>query len=92
MMDGSLLPRLVQESLEEYLGIMPAVVVTGARQTGKSTLASELTTTPRLFLSLDDFDLLDQARRDPDSHIGGTQPVPIRVCRPGRGRAPAPHR
>ena len=77
MMDGSLLPRLVQESLEEYLGIMPAVVVTGARQTGKSTLAAELTTTPRLFLSLDDFDLLDQARRDPDSLIGGTQPVTL---------------
>lgn len=32
------LPRLVGEELQERLGVMPAVVVTGARQTGKSTL------------------------------------------------------
>ena len=57
--------------------MMPAVVVTGARQTGKSTLASELTSGRRTFLSLDDFDLLDQARRDPESLMAGTQPVTL---------------
>ena len=57
--------------------MMPAVVVTGARHTGKSTLASELTSGRRTFLSLDDFDLLDQARRDPESLMAGTQPVTL---------------
>jgi predicted AAA+ superfamily ATPase len=38
----STLDRLVARSLGERLRIMPAVVVTGARQTGKSTLAQEL--------------------------------------------------
>ena len=56
---------------------MPAVVVTGARQTGKSTLAQELTPGRRRFLSLDDLDPLDQARRDPEALLGGRQPVTI---------------
>ena len=38
MMDATL-PRLVGPSLQDRLRVMPAVVVTGARQTGKSTLA-----------------------------------------------------
>jgi predicted AAA+ superfamily ATPase len=36
------LPRLVGRALVERLRVMPAVVVTGARQTGKSTLAAQL--------------------------------------------------
>ncbi len=36
------LPRKVQIALAERLRAMPAVVVTGARQTGKSTLAEKL--------------------------------------------------
>ena len=35
---------------------MPAVVVTGARQTGKSTLARDLIPVRRCFLSLDDLE------------------------------------
>ena len=38
-MASSALPRLIGKSLEDQLEIMPAVVVTGARQSGKSTLA-----------------------------------------------------
>ena len=53
---------------------MPAVVVTGARQTGKSTLAQELTPGSRRFFTLDD---LDAARRDPEALLGGNQPVTI---------------
>ncbi len=37
--DLRILPRAVLPGLGERLGVMPAVVVTGARQTGKSTLA-----------------------------------------------------
>ena len=56
---------------------MPAVVVTGARQTGKSTLAQELTQGNRRFFTLDDLDVLDAARRDPEAILGGSQPVTI---------------
>jgi uncharacterized protein len=55
-MDNQTLPRLVAKSLTDRLRVMPAVVVTGARQTGKSTLANELTPGKRRFLSLDDLD------------------------------------
>ena len=56
---------------------MPAVVVTGARQTGKSTLAQELAPGPRQFLSLDDLDVLDTARRDPEALLEGDRPVTL---------------
>ena len=71
------LPRLVVPSLEQRLRVMPAVIVTGARQTGKSTLARELTLGDRRYLSLDDLDVLDVARRDPDALLGGEQPVTL---------------
>ena len=56
---------------------MPAVVLTGARQTGKSTLALELTSGDRRFLTLDDLDIVDAARRDPQALLGGSQPVTL---------------
>ena len=71
------LPRLVTPSLEERLRVMPAVVLTGARQTGKSTLARMLDAKGRRFLSLDDLDVMDAARRDPETLLGGEQPVTL---------------
>jgi predicted AAA+ superfamily ATPase len=71
------LPRLVGAALESRLRVMPAVVVTGARQTGKSTLAAELVPGQRRFHSLDDLDQLDLAQRDPDALVGGRTPVTI---------------
>ena len=56
---------------------MPAVVLTGARQTGKSTLARMLTDPPRRFLTLDDLDVLDLARRDPEALTTYPEPVTI---------------
>jgi predicted AAA+ superfamily ATPase len=44
---------------------MPAVVLTGARQTGKSTLASRLTGGRRTYRTLDDMELLGVARQNP---------------------------
>ncbi len=70
-------PRHVAGSLRDRLSVMPAVVVTGARQTGKSTLAQELTPGRRRFLSLDDMDVLDAARRDPEALVGGDEPVTL---------------
>ena len=76
-MNDRTLPRLMVPSLADRLGVMPAVVVTGARQTGKSTLAQELTPGTRRFLTLDDLDVLDAARRDPTALVGGAQPVTL---------------
>ena len=76
-MNINTLPRLVAGSLHERLRVMPAVVVTGARQTGKSTLVQELVPGGRRFLSLDDLDVVDAARRDPETLVGGTQPVTL---------------
>jgi hypothetical protein len=56
---------------------MPAVVVTGARQTGKSTLAQTLAARGGRFFSLDDLDVVDAARRDPETLVGGSKPVTL---------------
>jgi predicted AAA+ superfamily ATPase len=71
------LPRAVGTALNQRLRVMPAVVLTGARQTGKSTLAQELAADHRRFVSLDDFDALDTAQRDPEALVGGSQPITI---------------
>ena len=71
------LPRAVEPALAERLRVMPAVVVTGARQTGKSTLAAERVPGSRRYASLDDLDVLDAARRDPEALVGGTKPVTL---------------
>lgn len=56
---------------------MPVVVLTGARQTGKSTLVQDLAPGKRRFLSLDELDVADAARRDPEALVGGRDPVTI---------------
>jgi predicted AAA+ superfamily ATPase len=71
------LSRLVGTALVDRLRVMPAVVVTGARQTGKSTLAEQLVPGRRRYATLDDLDVLDAVRRDPDSLVGGAEPVTL---------------
>jgi hypothetical protein len=66
--DEAALPRLVDRALEQALHAMPVVVVTGARQTGKSTLARALS--DRVYLTLDDLDVLDQAATAPADLLG----------------------
>ena len=56
---------------------MPAVVVTGARQTGKSTLAKALTPGKRRYVSLDDFDVAGMAHRDPEKLVAGGDPLTL---------------
>lgn len=70
-------PRAVGACLAERLSVMPAVVVTGARQTGKSTLAQDLAPGARRYRTLDDLDILDAARRDPEALVGGKDPVTL---------------
>jgi len=66
------LPRLVDEALAARLRVMPAVVLTGVRQTGKSTVVEKLIPGERRYRSLDDFDVRDAARRDPEALLGAT--------------------
>jgi hypothetical protein len=71
------LPRLVESALAERLRVMPAAVVTGARQTGKSTLVAQRLEGARRYISLDDLDVLDAARRDPEALVGGSGAVTL---------------
>ena len=72
-----LLPRLVTQSLQIRLGAMPAVVVAGARQTGKSTLVQELLPGRWRYFTLDDLDVVDLVKRDPAALLDSTGPVAI---------------
>lgn len=71
------LPRLVADSLAEHLRLMPSVVVTGARQTGKSTLVRELQGAERRYITLDDAEALGAARTEPEQILAGPRPVTI---------------
>ncbi len=63
------LPRLLQPALEQAQAALPVVVVTGARQTGKSTLVRHAEPASRPYLTLDDLDVLAQAREEPDALV-----------------------
>jgi predicted AAA+ superfamily ATPase len=57
---------------------MPVVVVTGARQAGKTTLVREVARdSDRLYLTLDDLDVLEQAERSPGDLVGRSDRVTI---------------
>ncbi len=58
--------RWLQNQLDLALATLPVVILTGARQTGKSTLVRNLYP-ERRYLTLDDLDLLHQAQEEPDS-------------------------
>ena len=62
-------PRALEPTLRARLATFPVVVITGARQTGKSTLARELGGEERTYLTLDDYAVLDQARNAPDALV-----------------------
>ena len=67
------LPRLLTAAVTRASGAMPVVVVTGARQTGKSTLVRDLLPGRRPYYSLDDLDIRAQAERAPDELLGRAQ-------------------
>ena len=75
VVNGSLKPRHASATLKDRLRVMPAVVLGGARQTGKSTLAEG--EPERQYRSLDDLDVLDLARRDPMALVSGSDPVTL---------------
>ena len=69
--------RYLETRITESLQHFPAVLLTGARQVGKSTLAQSLIASSWAaeYFTLDDRITLDSALRDPDGFISGL-PVP----------------
>jgi hypothetical protein len=57
--------RWFVQRLESALRVLPVTVVTGARQTGKTTLVKSLGPS-RAYFTLDDIGVLDQAERHPE--------------------------
>ncbi len=68
-------PRWFVQNLESALRVLPVTVVTGARQTGKTTLVNSLGPA-RTYLTLDDLGVLDQAERHPDQLLS-SRPVTL---------------
>src|SRR4029077_13436090 len=70
-MNGSpLLPRAIRGTLDQALRSFPVVVVTGSRQTGKSTLVRSLAEPPgRVYRALDDLGGLARAREQPEALV-----------------------
>jgi uncharacterized protein len=63
------LPRLLGRAVARAAEVMPVVVITGARQCGKSTLVRELLPEQLPYYTLDDLDIRAQAERAPDDLV-----------------------
>lgn len=77
---GNFLPRLIGARLERALATHPVVVLTGARQTGKSTLVEQVISKAGLDhmqLSLDEIDLRADATHDPAAFINRSPKLSI---------------
>jgi predicted AAA+ superfamily ATPase len=81
-------PRELGDAARAALAEMPVVVVTGLRQTGKSTfLQHEPGLAGRRYVSLDALALLGAARRDPEAFVRSEEPLTIdevQRCSPRR--------
>ena len=71
--NDSMLHRHLMEPLQEALSDTPAVLLNGARQTGKSTLVQspEFGEKNRQYSTFDDPGVLAAAKRDPNDFIAG---------------------
>lgn len=69
------LPRILTEAVQRVGRTMPVVVVTGARQTGKSTLVKDLLPGRRAYHTLDDLDVRELAERTPDELVERPGPM-----------------
>ena len=71
-------PRELSKLVHEALASLPVVVVTGLRQSGKTTfLRNDAGLRDRRYLTLDDYATLEAARRDPEALIAGDEPLTI---------------
>ena len=75
-----MIERHIYHSILKGLKIFPSILITGARQVGKSTLAKMLSQGdwPASYYSLDDPIIMDLAQRDPDGFVHrSTKPMVI---------------
>lgn len=72
---NSIRPRWFARNLASALKVLPVTVVTGARQTGKTTLVQSLGP-DRAYFTLDAVDVLEQAERHPETLLG-SRPVTL---------------
>ena len=71
-------PREISTLVQDALGSLPVVVLTGLRQAGKTTfLLQDPIFQGRRYLTLDDFATLEAARRDPEALLAGEEPLTI---------------
>jgi hypothetical protein len=76
MVNNLPLPRLLEASLVDRLGRMPVVVLTGARQTGKTTLVQGFSgAASRHYETLDSLTTRDRALREPESLVATRQEI-----------------
>jgi predicted AAA+ superfamily ATPase len=75
-----MLRRRLVDRLLDALADTPAVLVNGARQTGKSTLvqSADLAVQARRYLTFDDPGILAAAKRDPNGFVAGLE-TPVTV-------------
>ena len=72
------LDRDLSPTILEALKEMPVVVLTGMRQTGKSTfLQNQKVLKKRKYISFDDFEYLIAAKEDPEGFIASDEPLTI---------------
>lgn len=72
------LQRDIAVTILNALEEMPVVVITGMRQTGKSTfLQEDPGLRGRRYVTLDDFASLEAAKEDPDNFIESDEPITI---------------
>ena len=70
--------RDISSAVNDALADMPVVVLTGMRQTGKSTfLQKEPGLKRRRYISFDDFAQLAAAREDPDGFVATDDPITV---------------
>jgi len=70
--------RAIARTIIDALENMPVVVLTGMRQTGKSTfLQTEPGLKERRYVSLDDFAQLEAAKENPEGFIDSNEPLTI---------------
>src|SRR3972149_5232120 len=71
-------PRALAAQVERALKTHPVVVVSGSRQTGKTTLVQNLPSSEkREFITLDDLDALELARKRPEDLLARAEHLTI---------------
>jgi len=70
--------REITKVLLDAIDTMPVVVLSGMRQTGKSTLLlNQPELKNRKYLNFDDFNILEAAKRNPEALLDSEQPITI---------------